>query len=328
MLHVCSDGGIATTSDLGGSWTTASNRQLPNLQFRRFAVSAHDDGLLAGSLQDNGDVFAALYPGPDPWRTLPEDGGDGVLSVFLTTGELVHHNNFETLPDAAGVNKDFGSKPRACTWDGETRLFSDLALMPDFPFSLGVIPLDGTANGLVSNALTGYANVVEAVLAPDGRNLDGDLMQAVGAEAEAVYGLYRRADATLHWQALGPVKHDPPVGAGPTPGTTVELPYFATAAASLDGHSALVGMNNGKIYQLAEPLWDVTDLSDPSISEQVRASKFYCRWQTTIFSRLPARRRSDGTGCGGTSSPVVHRMRCRSASNSSLWQPAPTPHPR
>ena len=39
-LHVCSDGGIATTPDLGKSWTTAGNRQLPNLQVRRLSAAA------------------------------------------------------------------------------------------------------------------------------------------------------------------------------------------------------------------------------------------------------------------------------------------------
>ena len=268
-LHLCSDGGLATTPDLGKTWRTAANRQLPNFQFRRFAVTGHDDGLLAGSLQDNGDVFAPLYPDADPWLTLPEDGGDGILSMFASTGHLVHHNNTETADDGSGVTVEFGAKPRACLWDPAKRRFANVQMFPSFPLSLGVIPVDGTADGLVSNANTGYANVVEAVTTTGGSNAAGEFMQAVAAEGEAVYGLYPKTDGTLHWQPLAAVPHKPDMGPGPAPGSTVELPYFATASASLDGHSVLVGMNNGKIFRLDEPAWAATDLSDPVISAQI-----------------------------------------------------------
>ena len=123
-LHVLSDGGLATTPDMGTTWSSIANRQLPNLQCRRFSVSARDDGLLAGSLQDNGDVAAPLYPDVAPWRALPYDRGDGILSLFVSTGALIHHNNSEIS------HRSDGYKPRAAAWEGVARRFVDLHMFP------------------------------------------------------------------------------------------------------------------------------------------------------------------------------------------------------
>jgi hypothetical protein len=79
-LFICSDGGVARTPDLGTTFNTACNRQFPNFQFRRFAASPADAGLIAGSLQDNGDVYAPLYINADPWRD--RDGGTASCRAF------------------------------------------------------------------------------------------------------------------------------------------------------------------------------------------------------------------------------------------------------
>jgi photosystem II stability/assembly factor-like uncharacterized protein len=263
QLLVGSDGGLATTPDLGKTWTTAANRQLPNLQFNRFAPSQHDAGLIAGSLQDNGNLFTPLYVNADPWRRL--DGGDGVLTLFLNPGDLIRENNTLTGTDPSGVLTEYGRKARAAEWEDAKRRFHDLQMFPYFPLSIGVIPVDGTNDGLANDPVTDQtipnANVTEVVTAPAFTNPAGERLLAVGAVGEAVYGLFPVSGGTYHWQRLTNVPHLPP-----TDGSGNPLPYFATATASLDGNSVLVGMNDGKVFRLDAPLWAATNLTDPVVS--------------------------------------------------------------
>ncbi len=182
--------------------------------------------------------------------------------MFTNTGHLIHHNNTESRPDPQGVTIEFGAKPRACSWDPSQRQFSNVKMFPNFPLSLGVIPVDGTNDGLVSNVNRGVNNVIEVVTSPAWKNTAGEVMVGVAAEGESVYGLFAKSDGTFHWQVLGSVLHRPDID----PTTTLELPYFATASASMDGHDVIVGMNNGRVFRLSEPGWAATDLSDPAIS--------------------------------------------------------------
>jgi hypothetical protein len=252
-LYICSDGGLASTPDLGKTFFSGGNRQLPNFQFFRFAASSQNSGLIGGSLQDNGDVYTMLYVNPDPWKDL--DGGDGILMMFLQSGHLVRHNNTLVATDSTGTDIEYGNKTRIAEWDDAKRAFQDLKLLPNAPLSWGVIPVDATGDGL-ANQNQGNDNIIEVVDLPDWRNAGGHPMLAVAAEAETVYGLFSDGQGGFAWNQLAIVPHKPSKDAKGN-----DLPYFATAVASRDGNAIVVGMNNGKIFRLDAPAWVVSEIT-------------------------------------------------------------------
>lgn len=258
MLHICSDGGLATTPDLGKTWGSMSNRQLPNLEVFHVAASPKDSGLLAGSLQDNGDIYTPLYITTDPWRSL--DDGDGVMTTFVGSGELMRQNDTLQLKDSSGKVVEFGRKVRAARWNSVERKFHDLAMFPDLPLNLGVVPVDGTGDGLAVPDGQDGQELIEAVATPTFANAQGEPMVAVGVSALTVFGMFAKSDGTFHWQQLGAVPSlNPP-------------PFFATAVAAVpNGTSVFVGMNTGKVFRLDldAPGFPVTDLSDSTVSVQV-----------------------------------------------------------
>ncbi len=272
-LHICSDGGLATTPDLGKTWSSASNRQLPNLEIYSFSASPKDAGLLAGSLQDNGNVYAPLYIASDPWTDA--DGGDGVMSLFIGSGELMRQNNTLALPDSTGTQVEYGRKVRASRWDAGERRFHDLAIFPNSPLSSGVVPVDGTGDGLgipldatgTGGAVPPGVELLEGVATPTFANALGEPMVAVGASALAVFGMFAVAGGTFHWQQLGTVPSLPNKDAFGNP-----LPYLATAVAAVpDGTAVFVGMNTGKVFRLDldAPGSPVANLSDKAVSTQI-----------------------------------------------------------
>jgi hypothetical protein len=262
-LYIGSDGGLAWATDSVTTFSSLANRQFTNFQVFRLGASPANSGVIAVSLQDNGDDFTDLYANPDPWTRY--DGGDGVLSMFLGTGHFIHHNNTTKAPDASGTQVEFGNRPRAASWDDAKRTFKDLKLFPTDPLSRGVIPIDGTADGLINPAPEpGNENVIEVVDTPSRTNGAGELMVGVAAEAEAVYGLFDKGPGGFAWTQLGAIPHMPdkdPAGN--------ELPYMATAAASLDGSAIFVGTNNGKIFRLNAPGWSSTDISIPKATAPI-----------------------------------------------------------
>jgi hypothetical protein len=188
----------------------ACNRQFPNFQFRRFAASPIDSGLIAGSLQDNGDVYTTLYVNADPWRD--RDGGDGVLTSFLATGHLVFNNNTITENDKNGNSVEFGAKTRISTWDNAKRAFADLKLFPDQPLSQGAIPVDATADGLLNGGGkvdSAVVNLVEVVTVPSWKNAAVETMLAVAVEGEQVFGLFQKKGGDFHWTMLASIPHEP-----------------------------------------------------------------------------------------------------------------------
>jgi hypothetical protein len=257
-LLICSDGGLATSPDLMKTFDTACNRLLPNFQCTRFSPSPLEPGLLGMSLQDNGDVYTTLYINPEPWRDL--DGGDGILMMFLSTGNLIRNNNTLTAADSSGNSVEFGLKTRASEWAASTRTFSDLKLFPDPPLSWGVIPVDGTADGL----LNPEGDRIEAVVIPTFANPAGELMLAVAAEGEKVLGLFKKQSGELHWTQLAAIPHKPSKDAAGN-----ELPYSATAVASLDGKAVFVGTNNGLVFRLDSATGASTDISNPVNSKAI-----------------------------------------------------------
>jgi len=264
-LFICSDGGLASTPDLGKTFATGANRQLPNFQFNRFGASMQNSGLVGGSLQDNGNVYTMLYVNPDPWKDL--DGGDGELMMFPQTrppgkpGHLVRYNNTIAL-NVAGTPIEFGNRTRIAAWDDPKRTFQDLKLFPNDPLSRGVIPVDNTGDGLANP-------VVEVVDVPKWTNASGREMLAVAASGEKVFGLFEEdgggPNRRFRWNQLAVVPHKP----DKDPITGEERPYAATAAASFDGTAIFIGMNNGKVFRLDAPTWTATDLTIPGNSNSV-----------------------------------------------------------
>jgi hypothetical protein len=265
-LFVCSDGGVSKTPDFGKTFNSACNRQFPNFQFRRFAASSVDSGLIAGSLQDNGDVYTNLYVNPEPWSD--RDGGDGVLTSFLATGHLVFNNNTLTADDKNGKSVEFGAKTRISSWDPAKRTFADLKLFPDQPLSQGVIPVDATTDGLLNgggDVDADVVNLVEVVTVPSWQNAAAETMLAVAVEGEQVYGLFQKASGDFHWTTLATIPHEPDKDK-----TGKELPYFGTASASLNGETVLVGTNNGKIFQIDSSTGNTTEHSIPKNKTSIR----------------------------------------------------------
>jgi len=234
-LYVCSDGGMAITRDLGQSYTSKCNRQLPNLQLYRLALSYPKAGLLAASLQDNGDDFSLLYPTAAPWHQL--EGGDGVEVVFLRNGDLLRYNNTETL-SVNGVDLEFGNRVRHAQWNDGKSQFDDRHYFPNDPLSWGVIPVDNTSDGLA-------VPITEIVNNPRWTNWAGEKCVAVAGSVNKVYGLLLKSDGGVHWSWLldVPVERD-------NNGNIVEN---ITGVGSADGTAVFVGTSKGNIFRLLAP---------------------------------------------------------------------------
>lgn len=232
-LYVGSDGGIAASHDLGQTYHSHFNRPLNNLQFYGGAratkignyggsltASSRYPGLLAGGLQDNGNVYRCPDAHRDPATPRQADtpwirqvGGDGDINRFIDgLGVLV---NFDNTNTALGV----------AVWDEVAKRF------PTGPGA--VIPADGDAAGVAPTA-------VDLIPAPAFRRA-GQLMYAcVGSSADGiVHGLFaadpssERPEARdIHLARLGVVGG------------------IVTAIGSTDGTTLMVGTDSGKIVAL------------------------------------------------------------------------------
>ena len=271
-LYVCCDGGLVTTPDLGATWQSGANRQLPDLEFYKVAPSPLDSGLVAGSLQDNGNVYAPQYIDLDPWKAL--DGGDGVITQFVTTGDLLHTVNGVETKDSNGADLIFGSEVRAASWDNAARKFSDRSMFSTFPRSLGVIPVDGETGGLLIpddkdlKERVSALELTEPVRVPNWKNEDGEPMVAVGARGIQVFGLFAKAGGNSHWTPIGAVDNLPDKDPMGNP-----KPYLITAVTSPDGTFIFAGTNNGKVFRLdaslAGAIFPFTNVSDPAMTVEV-----------------------------------------------------------
>jgi hypothetical protein len=225
-MFVCSDGGVVMTPDLGETYVSVYNTQLSNLQFQSqvrplygtFDASRQTAGLLAGSLQDIGNVSCRLEPVPKPWTLLL--GGDGQLSLFLASGDLIWYPNDWSSADPIGV--------RSSRWDGS-----------QFP-PYEVIPVSVPKSG--SNFPNGLLNAVVGVVnSPDFRNpTTHQQMYAVGSPSGSndVYGLFADDDGgNKHWDYIGSVLIDV---------TKSKI----TALGSRAGHNIFVGTNDGRIFAM------------------------------------------------------------------------------
>src|SRR5215471_11422165 len=112
-LYIATDGGVGMTPDMGKTYVSRFNRQLATLMFAsyparegpgNFTIAPAPMGLIAGGLQDNGDVYCQMTPNVGPWQEIK--GGDGIGMQFLPVGRrLIWYVN-----DGVGV--------RASRWDG------------------------------------------------------------------------------------------------------------------------------------------------------------------------------------------------------------------
>lgn len=260
-IYIGSDGGLATTPDAGGTHTSQCNRQLPNLQFDRIAASYHTAGLLAGSLQDNGDEFSTLYPNPAPWRLL--EGGDGTAVAFIRNGHLLHRNNTETWN-----NIEYGNRVREAEWQPSSSHFKDMQYFPSPPLSWGVIPIDGTNDGLP------FPDVLEIVNNPTWKNQKQELMLGLGGKDNQVYGLFRTSSGGVHWMLLAtiPAKVD-------KTGKRVET---ISAAGSSEGDMIFVGTDKGRVFKVTAPKWSIQDVTPGGNTNAIE--RFVVQSNTLVFA--------------------------------------------
>ena len=219
-LYVATDGGVAFTPDLGETFTSAGNEQLATLQFQSFPARAYVGSLaasggaanvVAGGLQDNGDVVGAIAAGT-PWQQFA--GGDGMLVSWLGTGQILYQTN-----RAVAL--------RSGSWTGTTISGG------------GVVPINVTKSGGPAD-LGGLGppagDVTLATIAkPVVTNAAGERMYAVAATGADVYGLFADAKgAAIHWEYLA---------SAPTRfGETIR------AVGSRDGKTILIGTSLGRIF--------------------------------------------------------------------------------
>jgi hypothetical protein len=229
-VFVGGDGGIALTHDDGITYQSQFNRPLNNLQFYggghatfmghagpTLTASSRYPGLLAGGLQDNGNVYRC----PDSRRSdsiprqadtawLRHVGGDGDLNRFVDgLGALLNIDN---------TNINLG----LTLWDEALNRF------PRGPGS--VIPADGNAAGVAPTAVD---IVQEPVFARAGQVM----YAAVGSTDKGViHGLF--ADTP---------KGDLPQANNVKLTRLGSVGNVVTALASLGGSTLMIGTDNGRI---------------------------------------------------------------------------------
>jgi hypothetical protein len=232
-LFIGGDGGIAVSLDTGFTYHSQFNRPLIDLQFYgggratfagskagAFTASSRYPGLLAGGLQDNGNVYrcpdrhrdlAIPRQADTPW--LRHVGGDGDLNRFIDAlGVLVNFDNTNTQLGMA-------------LWDEVANRF------PAGPGS--VIPADGNAAGV-------FPTAVDLVAKPTFRS-NGQLMYAATGSM---------ANGLVHGLFADDPKKDVPEA------SNVKLTLLGfvgspvTAIGSLGGFALMVGTDDGKIFSL------------------------------------------------------------------------------
>ncbi len=197
-LYVGSDGGLMSI-DLDVLWSGGAapyrsdyNRQSPSLQcyaglIRQFSggidASGTRPGLVSVGLQDNGNAACLLDPEPEPWVRL--ERGDGGGNRFVIGGALVHNIK--------------GLRAQEVTIDGALADRRVRGLEITGP------PMPG---GVVGTN-------VESVVRPRKRNDERELLVAVNAVNNTVYGLYADEDDehTHHWEVLATLPAEADVSA-------------------------------------------------------------------------------------------------------------------
>jgi hypothetical protein len=103
-LYVCSDGGVALTSDQGQTFDTSFSRFLANIECYGWNTFSVHENFMACGTQDNGNMYCALqprsFPPASPWVQVSDGLGDGGIVAFIGTGQLITNNgSFVLRPD-------------------------------------------------------------------------------------------------------------------------------------------------------------------------------------------------------------------------------------
>jgi putative pyrroloquinoline-quinone-binding quinoprotein len=230
-LFVGSDGGVAMTPDLGQNFQSNFNRQLCNLQFDSGTLSANYllSGLVGGGLQDNEDVYCLMGQNLTPWKEI-NVGGDGSVTLFIATGQLVGQLVYNDNRKAWV----FG----LANWNGNN--FQGFAIIPI------TVPKPNAQPDF--SGVQGPA-VAEIVISPAFRNGARQLMYAVTSgsrpDSPDVYGLFGDENGNnMHWEYIG----------------SVSSPVYALG--SFNGDTVFVGTKDGRIFAL-EPSGSVLELNVP-----------------------------------------------------------------
>lgn len=246
-LFVGSDGGVAWTQDLGAHWQTKRfNKNLPILEFagcntRGFggyrggaSAASYPDGLIAGGLQDNGDVWSVMRPEPTPWKPLREvgttgdSGGDGGYVAFLASTISAPLYGLALACDA-----DTGSPLELTEWDSSSATLAEhgpvpVAAAPGFPANPAGVKLPGP------NQWAALA----AIPLPHWPSRS-DHMLAVCGSGSILYG-YSHGVSASTWR---------PIATIPIPSSD-----WITAVASRDGSGIWVGTSGGRIFSVKPDL--------------------------------------------------------------------------
>ena len=289
-LLVCSDGGVIFTRDLCARFDSSINQRLPNLQFQSYpgqsggangasGANPHTPGVMLGALQDNGVVFSFLADGAQkPWKRII--GGDGIVSLVLENDRFLFWSN--TDPPTARIARWNGTQPGAPV---------EVAVRAPSPS----IP----AGRFLSNP------VGEPVLHPAFQRAGSNQpMYAVAAfDASAtfgeIWGLLADPDgANPVWDFLAAIN----------PATNGS----ATAVASDDGRTVLIGTAKGRIFSYDSPSGVLKAMNiDPAIvapTGQVYQFSFLerglamARFETTLLRFEPLR--NFWTGVEGNGLPT------------------------
>jgi hypothetical protein len=218
-VFTATDGGVMITRDLGGSFQSGFNRQLPTMQFFGPRLTANQlfPGLIACATEDNGNLICQLEDQTALWKIA--DGGDGVLTSFIASGRLLRCNNTQ---EVGGI--EVGNRVREAAWlPQDNQLESGLGR---------VIPIDGSTDGLANSNVLLF---VENVRAPTFTNGFGELLHAIGIHGPLVYGAFGEPGALL-WRLLKIVD--------------ISRDDFLFAVASPFGRVAFLGSNTGRMFAL------------------------------------------------------------------------------
>jgi hypothetical protein len=227
----------ALINPFGQPFRSDYNRNLPTLQcystlIRQFYgtldACAEPAGIIAAGLQDNGNVSCSLRPTPGPWGRV--DGGDGGWNAFLADSGYVHNVNAEAVQATAPLG------PSVQT---------------------AIIPAPGDPAGLISP-------IGEAVMQPGHRNPAGQLLVAVAANTNVVFGLFADDGVAppYHWESVGAV----PVG------------EMIGALGSFGGERVFAGTRQGKMYVIDVATGSAVEqkvlLPQPSPSTKMQGGNF------------------------------------------------------
>jgi hypothetical protein len=244
-IVVCTDGGVFTADDWrnANSFGSIHNKPLRTLQFlssaayhrlnvnRTFLGSIGSTsltrGLVAGGLQDNGNVWK-----PDHVRGIwqQQENGDGGFDVAFGADRFVHKI---ADPDGEG-DEDESSNPTAQI--SELLGNGNLGNPTDVP----VVDADGNT---VSSKLEAH---FEPVQHPTFREGSGRLLHVVGWKDTEVFGLFAEDDgANPFWRSLGSL------------GDSADSVF---TVACNDGSEVLIATVSNKIFRLDSANGDVASM--------------------------------------------------------------------